>query len=100
VSMARAMRPFATLWPSAPRLEVSCLGESGALVEEALPVGRYSPCWPGRRLTEWVMLGSSQGWSFAVVPGRVVEEPVLARLIASNHRVIGVLGVGRGMLTG
>jgi hypothetical protein len=47
-----------------------------------------------------VMLGRSQGRTVAEVTGRVVEEPILARLIASNHRVIGMLGVGRGMLTG
>jgi hypothetical protein len=68
-------------------------------VEQALPIGRHLTRRPGRRLLEWVMLGRSQGRSLVEVAGRVVKEPFLARLVASNYRVIGVLGVGSGMLT-
>lgn len=68
-------------------------------MEEALPVGRHSTRRPGRWLIEWVMLGRSQGGTLVEVTGRIVEEPLLVRLIASNHRMVGMLRVSSGMLT-
>jgi hypothetical protein len=68
-------------------------------VEKALPVGRDSSRRPGRWLLEWVVLGRSQGGALVEVTGCVVKEPLFVRLIASDHRVIGMLRVGSGVLT-
>lgn len=82
---------FGSATPEALRFEDS--------VEEALPVGRHSIRWSWRWLVERVMLGRSQGGTLVEVTGCVVKEPLLVRFVASNHRMIGMLRVGSGMLT-
>lgn len=63
-----------------------------------LPVGRHPTGRSGHGLVQRVVVRWRQRRSFEVLLARVVPEPVLARFVAVDDRMPGVVGVVAGVL--
>jgi hypothetical protein len=78
--------------------EVTSSASDRKSVKLALPVRRYLPRRPGRRLVGWVVLGRREHWSFEELPGLVAVEPVLAWLEAADNPMTDLPSVLAGVL--
>jgi hypothetical protein len=67
-------------------------------MEFALPSGGYPTGWSRHGLVEGVMVRRRKEWALEVPVRFVVQEPVLAGLVALDHRMSLGSRVVRGML--
>jgi hypothetical protein len=83
-------------WAHAPQTRPGDRREDS--VQVSLPVSWHAAARSWYRLVQRVMQGWSQVRTGEVLLGRVVPEPVLARLVASDDRVPRVGRVAAGVL--
>src|ERR1700679_833406 len=69
-------------------------------MQVTLPIARHAACGPRRRLIEWMVLRRGELRTVVVLLGRIVPEPVLARLKAADEVVAGIGRVGARVTRG
>ena len=67
-------------------------------MEVSLPIPWHLSGGTGNGLALGVMLGRGEGWPFVELLRRVVPEPILSRLEATDDAVLRALCMRRGML--